>query len=221
MVQVQIGSRRYDAVKVQSCHTCTHPARMLIEEKLIQNYSYRVIAEMFSEKMMVLKEGDDPIWLPKVGYMSIGGHYTKGHMPLEAASMRRIADKRAQRISEHVMEDGDDPFVDQFVLAEAVVARTHQRLVKGEIEPEVRDGLAAAKFLQQIEDETENGVTAEAWAQAMTVYFETARRIMPIGMWQEFTHALTGNPILRAIERKLAPKDPDAIDVEYDVTGDI
>jgi hypothetical protein len=217
MIQVRIGSRQYDAVKVSNCRTCTHPARMHIEEKILLSYSYRDIEEMFSDKEMVLERDGDPQWLPKVGRMSIRNHYIAGHMPLEAATMRRIAERRAATVSRSA-EDGD-ALVDQYVLAEAVVARTHQRLALGEIEPEIRDGLAAAKFLQDVQAQIDPDTTAEAWTQAMTVYFETARRVMPLGMWAQFTQELSGNPILRAIQQKLTEPD-DAIDVEYDVHGD-
>lgn len=191
----------------------------MIEEKIILGYSYRSIEDLYSDTDMVLEQGESPQWLPRVGRMSIRNHYAAGHMPIEAAEMRRITENRARSISRAV-EDGDT-LVDQVSLAEAVLARTHERLVKGEIEPEIKDGLAAAKLLQDLDEGTESGVTAEAWTQAMTQYFETARRFMPPGMWHQFTQALTGNPILRAIEQKLAPQDPDdVIDVEYDVHGE-
>jgi hypothetical protein len=217
MIQVRIGSRQYDAVKVSNCRTCTHPARMHIEEKILLGFAYREIEEQFSEREMVLDKDSDPQWLPRVGRESIRNHYVVGHMPMEAATMRRIAERRAHTVSRSV-QDGD-VLVDQYVLAEAVVARTHQRLALGEIEPEVRDGLAAAKFLQSVQAEIDPDTTAEAWTQAMTVYFETARRVMPLGMWAQFTQELSGNPILRAIQQRLTEPD-DAIDVEYDVHGD-
>lgn len=207
MVQVRIGNHTYDAVYVSSCHTCTHPARMLIEERIIQGHSYRGIAEFFSEREIEVEEGRKQL-MPRIGYMSIRNHFVAGHMPLEAATLRRLSERRAQQLGVAI-EEGVDKLVDQYTLAEAVVHRTYDRLVTGEIEPEVRDGLVAAKFLQDVEERQLGGFDSEAWSQAMTVYFETARALMPEGMWTQFTQALANDPILRAIEQRLNPADPD------------
>lgn len=209
MVQVRIGNRTYDAVYQPSCRTCTHPARMLIEEKILQNFSFRAIAELFSEKTI---EGENgyPQTLPRLTHQSINGHFLNGHMPLEAATLRRLAEKRARQIGAQY-EEASEQFVDHVVLAEATIARVYERMVKGEIEPEVKDGIAAAKMLADIDANTQQGLDAEAWSEAMTVYFETARKFMDGPTWASFTSSLSTNPILRALERRL---DPQVIDAE-------
>ena len=211
MVQVRIGSRVYDAVYQSNCHTCIHPARMLIEEKILQGYSFRSIADLYSEKT-IDDEGGQSLWLPKIGHMSIYNHFHNGHMPLEAEALRKLSERRAKQIGSRYEEEAGK-FVDHMVLAEAVVARAYDRLVLGEIEPEVKDGLAAAKFIAEVEANTNAGLDAEAWSDALTVYFETARMFMDDRTWQEFTIALARNPILRALERRLSP-DSDVIDAE-------
>lgn len=202
MVQVKVGSKTYDAVYQPSCRTCTHPARMLIEEKILQNYSFRAISELFSQKEI---EGEDggPMLLPRITYQSIHSHFTNGHMPLEVATLRKLAEKRARDIGSRY-EEAAEQFVDHVVLAEATIARVYERLVKGEIEPEVKDGIAAAKLISDMESDTQAGLDAEAWSEAMTVYFETAREFMDAATWGRFTSALAANPILRSIERKLS-----------------
>lgn len=213
MVQVRIGSRTYDAVYQTNCHTCTHPARMLIEEKILQNFSFRAIAEQYSEKM-IEGEGGRPISLPRIGHMSIYNHFHNGHMPLEAATLRKMAERRARQIG-HQYEEAVEQFVDHMVLAEATIARVYDRMVKGEIEPEVRDGLAAAKLMADVEAEHSAGLDSEAWSEAMSVYFETARHHMDEQTWARFTADLQVNPILRALERRLNP----GMTVDGDVAG--
>lgn len=211
MVQVRIGNRIFDAVHEPSCHTCTHPARMFIEERIIQNWSYRRIAQTFSGVDFEIEPGRME-QMPHVGYHSIRNHFLRGHMPLQAATLRQLAERRAAQIGS-TYEQAAGQFVDQVVLAEAVVTRAYERMASGEIEPEVRDGLQAAKFLQEVNDRTQAGLDAEAWSQAMQIYFETARQFMPDEMWAQFTQSLTANPILRALARRMEQSD-DIIDGE-------
>jgi hypothetical protein len=211
MVQVKIGNRTYDAIHAPGCQTCQHPARMLIEEKILQNYSFRLIAQQLSDQQIPGPNGQ-PMTLPKVSYQSIYNHFKNGHMPLEAATLRRLAEKRAQAIGSQYEEQAEQ-FVDHVVLSEAIIQRTYERMVSGEIEPDVRDGLAAAKMVHDVEASTQQGLTNEAWSEAMTVYFDEARQLMDEETWGRFTAALRVNPVLAAIERRLNP-DPTVIDAE-------
>jgi hypothetical protein len=211
MVQVQIGTRVYDAVYEPNCRTCTHPARMLIEEKLLQNYSLRQVAALFSETEIDGPEGSRLI-LPRISHQSIGNHFRLGHMPIEAATLRKLAARRAERLG-NAYEERAEQFVDHVVLAEATVHRTYERLVTGEIHPDVKDGLAAAALIQRVEADVPGGLDNEAWSEAMTIYFEEARAAMDPATWSRFTQALSRNPVLRAIERRLSPtaEDPPLI----------
>jgi hypothetical protein len=211
MVQVKIGRKIFDAVYEPSCRTCTHPARMLIEEKLLQNYSYRAIAELYSEQHIPGENGEE-ITLPRLTHQSVANHFSKGHMPLEAATIRRLAEKRANDIGA-AYDEQVDRFVDHMVLAEATVARVYERMVIGDIEPDVKDGLAAAKMLADVEEKTTGGLDAEAWSEAMMIYFETAREHMDPVAWHRFTTDLAANPILRALQNRMNP-DPNVIDSE-------
>lgn len=203
MVQVRIGDRVYDAVYEPRCRTCTHPGRQLIEAAVLRNYSYRMIAREFSSKEVPGPEGTTQI-LPDIGHASIRNHFVQGHMPMEAAALRRLAEKRAEEIGADY-EEALGQFVDHHILANAVVQKTYDRLVLGEIEPEVKDGLAAAKFLADAQAAAGGGggIDGEAWSEAMTIYFETARAIMPPDLWYQFTTKLATNPILQAISERM------------------
>ncbi len=219
LIQVQIGNRRYSAVRVPNCLTCQHPARMLIEEQIVQQYPFRKIAERFSMKTVELEDGV-PTLLPRITHQNIYTHYSKGHMPVEVATMRRLAERRAQQIGV-ALEEASDRFVDQVMLAEATVARTYERMMLGQIEPDIKDGLAAAKFLQDVQDKAQGGFDSEAWSAAMTVYFEHAHALMSPEVWERFTSSLRADPILRAIVQKMqASVDEEPIDVEYEVDKD-
>lgn len=216
MVRVRIGNQEYDAVYQAACNTCRHPARMLIEEKILQNFSFRAISELFSETS-IKGEGDDEIVLPRISHQSVYNHFHNGHMPLEAATLRRLAQRRAEQIGSQY-EERAEQFVDHYVLSQAVVHKTYNRLVNGEIQPEVKDGLAAAKMIAEVEAQTQAGLDSEAWSQAMQVYFETAQRFMDPASWAAFSQSLATNPILRAIQARLSPESEDNV-IDADVVA--
>lgn len=97
LVQVRIGNRVYDAVRVPQCHTCNHPARMEIETGIVENLAYRVIAERYSDVEYKEPAGDITV-LPAISADSIRNHFLKGHLPLQAAVRRQLAEKRMQEI---------------------------------------------------------------------------------------------------------------------------
>lgn len=201
LVQVRIGNRTYDAIHNKACHTCTHPARREIEEKILQGKSYRSIAELYSGTDFTQADGT-VTRLPMVSWNSIFQHFKNQHLPVEAAVLREVADQRARDIGQHY-EEQTARIVDGYSFAQQVLIKTQQDLALGNLRPDVKDGLAAAKLIKEIEESAAGSVDAEAWSQAMTVYFETARLFMPEDMWSRFTTALAGNPILLAIQKRL------------------
>lgn len=218
LVRVQVGGRAYDAVREPNCRTCTHPARHEIENMIVQGFSYRAVAGQYSEVEWADADGSTTM-LPRVTFTNIYEHFQRGHMPASAEAMRRIIERRAEQIGAAQYENQIEQIVDHHILAQQVVLKTQERLASGEIVPEVRDGLAAAKFLQDVETASTGSLDAEAWSEAMQRYFEVAQKIMPPEMWEHFTRALAVDPILLAISNRLSPKD-DAIDAEIvDTTG--
>ena len=198
LVQVKVGGRVYDAVRDPRCHTCTHPARHEIEELITQGYSYRGVASTYSE--VDWQDADGKVHrLPKLSFQSVFYHFKHGHMPATAEAMRRIIERRAEKIGAAQYEKQIEQIVDQHIFAEQVLVRAQERLAKGEIEPEVKDGIAAAKFLQEVEAQTQQGLDVEAWSAAMQRYFEIAQQMMPPDMWHHFTQTLSRDPILRSI----------------------
>lgn len=204
MVRVKIGNREYDAAYHSSCHTCTHPARMWIEERILTGWSFRAISARVSG---IQVDGPDgvPYPMPEVGFNSIYSHFRNGHMPLAVEAMRQLTEKRARELGS-TYEEAAGQFVDHVVLAEAVIARTHERMVLGEIEPDIRDGLAAAKFLAETRA-TVGGDDSAAWSTAMTRYFETARQFMDDRTWDTFASALASDPILRKLAQAVEAPD--------------
>lgn len=209
LVQVKIGNQVYNARHSPMCKVCQHPARMDIELRLVEGWGYARISREFSD--VEYQVGGRTETLPFIKWSQIRYHYKNNHMPLAAEVERRIIEKRAEALGED-LEQSVERFVDQYTVAQSIMYKGHQRLVTGELQPSLQDTLAAAKLVQQIEDASGEKFDNEAWAQAMTVYFEIVQELMPPDTWSELGRRMADNPILAAL-KKQADGD-DAIDAE-------
>jgi len=211
LIQVRVGDRLIDAVREPQCWTCMHPARMEIESLVMQGHPYRRVAEQYSEVEWTDPNGES-ITLPKVTGNSIIHHFRNGHMPVPSAAQRAIIERRAQQIGAAQYENQVEQIVDQYTFAQQVLSRTQERMLSGEIQPEVRDGIAAAKLIQDMDSRAEDSLDVEAWSEAVQRYFEITQKIMPPEMWEHFVHAVSSDPILKAISSRASKED--AIDAE-------
>jgi hypothetical protein len=202
LVQVRVGNRVYDARRVSSCMCCNHPARMQIERMVVEGHPYQVIARQFSEVDYVVAGEEKK--LPRIEWSSIRTHYRNGHMPTELKAIRQIVDQRLDEIGQHA-EELQGMFVDSYTVARTVMNIGVQKLINGEITPSVKEMLAAAKLVKEMElNEQNNGsATDMEWQEAMSIYFTQARQLMPEDMWETFVRRLTLNPQLRALQERL------------------
>jgi hypothetical protein len=208
LVRYTIGGKSYDAVFHRTCKTCTHPARALIEEKVLLNYSYAEIAEMFSEREIDDGHGGF-IRTPKLAWSSIMNHYRRKHMPLEHAAARKIAEARAEQMGAEI-EGAAQRIVHHRDVVQTIVEQGHDLLQRHQLELDAGDVIRAAKLLADIDERAgTDQIDADAWSNAMQTIFETARRIMPPALWAQFTRELSQNPVLRALEAK-----EDVVDAE-------
>lgn len=216
LVQIKIGNKVYDAVREPRCHTCTHPARMDIETMIVENVAFNTIAERWSNVEYTSPPGT-LIVLPEVSAASIRNHFRQRHLPLHAAVSRQLAEKRMQEIG-YDLEGLGGAFVDHVAFNQAVLQKAQERLALGEIQVDVRDGLAAAKYLAEIEAAAGGSADAEAWAQAMEVYFGEAQKIMQPTQWRAFTESLAHNPVLKALAARIngTEQPPQAISAGRD-----
>lgn len=211
VIQVEIGGRVYDAVREPKCHTCTHPARIEIEKRILSGHSYRDVAEHYSGTEY--RVGLETRVFPRLDWTAIWNHVRNKHMPVEMAAMHQILTQRSRDLSEHYEEE-TAKIVDGYVFAQQVLRRSQEDLINGTLRPSIQDGLAAAKLIKEMDDDSPSGVDAEIWAQAMTRYFEVAREVMPVELWDVFAARLAADPVLHAIKKRVeAAEQP--IDAEY------
>lgn len=206
LVMMRVGRHEYPARYVPECLTCTSPFRHQIEADVVGGRTYAAIV-----RMLPPAQGDAP---PNPSVDSIRNHFTGGHMPIQAEMRRRLIETRARQVGKSI-EDAAETLVDQYTLAQTVVHRTFERLASGEIEPDLSDGLAAAKFVQQVEAEMESGLDQEVWVNAMQHLLTTAERYMPHDRWQAFGQEMMASPVIKALreqrEREAQRKEQQAL----------
>lgn len=172
----------------RQCKVCMSEHRFDIEEDLIAGRVYKKIHD-------ALPEDAD------ISIRNIKDHYNNSHMPLEQSAVRQIVEARAERMGKRI-EDSVDSLVDGMALAEVVVHKTFEKVAAGEIQPELKDGLAAAKFLAEMGEYEEGGADMAAITEAFIVYHEEAEQVMSPEQFEAFGQALAKNPVLKALARR-------------------
>lgn len=187
IVSYRLAGRDYPLRTHPTCKVCNSPSRLAVEEGIALGRPYAAIARE-------LPEGAD------LTARNVAAHYDGGHLPFDVEVMRRIVERRAEAIGRSI-DDGVEALVDQVSFAEVVVQRAYEGVARGDLVPDLADGLAAARLLQQVESDVDGGDKA-AWTEAVMIYFATAKRVMSAEQWASFGQQLAGNPILRALRQR-------------------
>lgn len=193
MVMTRIGGVDYPMRSVPSCKTCQSPQRTLIENELVKGRSYAVIRR----ELEGLPGGDR-------GHPSAEGiseHVKNGHVPIGASLQRRLIERRAKDIGRNI-EAAEESLADYVTVQQMIVSRGFERLQGGEIQPDVKDLIAASRFLHDVESQGDNGLGEEVMLQALHAYLEVARTFIPPDRWAEYGRAMAANPVLLAIAQK-------------------
>lgn len=192
----KMGGRLYPMTAQSHCHVCNSRYRREIEVGIANGHAYAAIQTS-------IKAGDDTF---EVSVASMRRHYERGHMPLDTEAVRRKLERRAlQRGAD--LDAGVESLVDGMGLAEAVVQKTFEAIQSGELNPDVKDGLAAATLMERFAP-IEASVSTEAYGQAFVVYFDTAQKVMTPGQFEEFGRRLQSDPTLKALIERYASDDP-------------
>jgi hypothetical protein len=191
-MQIEIAGRVYSAVHEPRCTVCTHDQRMEIEKALVENYAYMTIARRFF--------GDDERQI-RNSAQYLRKHYSHGHMPLEQGALREIAERRMAQAGVHYSETSER-YVDSVIFAQSVLNRAHTRVALNEVEPEITDGMAAAKFLSDAERRDAGTSDVTDYEAAMEVYFRAAREHMGTEQWNAFLDTLRADETLKTIAER-------------------
>ena len=200
VVNITVGSRHLPAVLDNTCPVCTHPARPLIEERLLYNDPYPVIAEFVSERKAETIDGVRITW-PALSAWQIAGHYANNHCPVDVRVLHQLTQQRMDG-TEADYDKSTERIIDHVVTLSQIAAIGQERLARGEMTPTVKETISAAKAVAAIDiatrqvDQIDHSAEYEA---AMEVYFEAAKQVMSPDQWRSFGALLSVNPVLRRL----------------------
>lgn len=160
---IEVDGESYPYRVEPRCRVCSSSQRLGIERAVANGAPFQRIAETFGDHAGINARG-------------IMAHVKRGHLPINAPSVQAVAKARSEEVSEAIA-----PMIRgaaaNLGFAHAVVDRVRIRLASGEIEPNVRDGLAAARLIVECETGSGPADTSE-WQDEIMGVFETAQAIM-------------------------------------------
>jgi hypothetical protein len=215
VVTVTVGSRHLPAVLDNTCPVCTHPARPLIEERLLYNDPYPVIADWVSDRKAEDIDGTIVRW-PPLSAWQIAGHYANNHCPVDVKVLHQLTQQRLAG-TESDYDTSHERIVDHVVTLAQIAAVGQERLARGELKPTLKETISAAKAVAAIDiaakqvEQTDNSARYE---QAMEVYFTAAKQIMNPEQWQAFGALLSANPVLRRLAEGGEIEDAEILEEE-------
>lgn len=201
-IKIKIGNREFPVVRSTRCGTCMHPARFQIEERILLNYGLPSISKWVSDKRTTLEDGTEQDW-PELSVVQLKYHKSQGHIPADADMISELAKRRAEALGID-LEEYRGRFVDHVVASEIVLARGVERLVKGEIEPDVKDTLTAAKLLGDLEAAKNGDSSVEEWQQLMVLYFKTVQAAISQEQWLQIMNKISAHPLVRTVRERMA-----------------
>jgi hypothetical protein len=180
---IAVGGRVYPLRRVASCRVCSSPQRLEIEEAVVATGGFAATARAFPES--------------GVSTRNIRDHVAHGHLPLIAEGVRRIQGEVSERRAQ-LVEKGAEAVADYLTFAQAVLARVSERVLRGEIEPSVGDGLRAAQLLADAQSSADD-LSAGDLATAIRIYLRTTKSLLSEDEFRELVDRLRENDTLRAL----------------------
>ncbi len=184
-VMYRVAGRTYPMNINPRCHTCRSPYRSFIENQILCGYTYKQIAESLPEDM-------------RLNARQISDHYRNGHMPLAEAARRAIIEQRARQKNLDA-ENGLDTLVDSITVLQSIVRDGSDRLARREIEPSVKELMAAAETLIALERDGEGSSDWEEVSQGIQHVMAMAKSHMSNEQFLEFSRDIVTSPFLKSL----------------------
>lgn len=187
---VTVGGVEIPIVKDSSCKTCESPYRHAIERLLSsKGMSYKSVMEALPPEA-------------KITVAAIKKHVQDKHMPYTIAQAHATVAVRARELGRDI-EEATTSVVTGLALADEVVKKTFEKLVEGNLEPEISDGMAAAKFVAEAErNASEVGIDRESIYMAFYECIQAAKRFMQPDHFDHFLQSLRSNPVIAGVANR-------------------
>ncbi len=117
----------------KGCLTCNHPLRWALEREMVAGRSWAAIVRDLPEDAGLTGR-------------NLRDHFAAGHLPVFEPAVQEHVTRQSQVPGEAVAPSVAK-LADTLGFAQTVVTRVSERLIAGDVQPSIRDGLAAAEHL--------------------------------------------------------------------------
>jgi len=187
LAKVAVSGRIYPAVYERRCRVCTSgPLRTQIEEETVSGKSWATIA----------------VDLPAeagLNARNLRDHFANGHLPVEEPTVQALADRQAADRGQ-VVEQAVEVAVDFLDFCRGVIGSVNKRVLTGEVQPTVRDAIAAATVLARFDPGPT--MTEDDYYRAFAAYHETVADVMAVERFADLNQRLEGQPVLKELKQK-------------------
>ncbi len=166
MTRVQVGNRTYDIQDHRYCKVFRHPDRAEIERAVLQSYSYASVIKAYVE--------DGP---PEARFTeeTLRRHVHAGHMPIKETARRVMVEERAKELGRNI-NDYHAALADEVVYLRQALQQAYEHLPNQV--PTVRDGVAIARALAEVEALAESPMNQEAILKGFMVYMQATEAVI-------------------------------------------
>lgn len=187
-VMYRVGGRLYPMRREPRCNTCQSPYRQQVERAVLQGMSYRRIVESLPEDAGLT-------------VYNVREHVARQHLPLDEFVKRAVIEERAQELGRDI-ESFQTTLADHITFARLGLQKAFERLVEGEVKPDLEDGIAFAQLLHKVGLEEGSEADREAMEQAMLAYMEVLEEVLEEEQRERFSVLASRHPVLRALARR-------------------
>ncbi|MCA1694056.1 MAG: hypothetical protein LC749_04625 [Actinobacteria bacterium] len=184
LANVTVGGNVYPLVSAPGCKTCGSEYRMEIEAGLVKGSSPNQVIKHLPEGHGLVER-------------NLRDHLAAGHLPLKSAAVQKLAQEESEERS-RVVEAGAEVLSTHAAFARTVVGRVRERVANGEIEPDIRDALAATKLLYEFESEP-SGLNQDNLVAAMVQFMRVVKGIVTPDQFAELGRQVNSDPLLNAL----------------------
>lgn len=185
-VMYRLGGRTYPMHSNPQCKVCQSPYRMEIERAFIRSYGpttiHRSLPPDVQEKILV---------------RNISDHCSR-HLPVDHTIRQAVIEARARELGTDV-ESATGALADHIVFAKVGLQRVYERIVEGEVVPDVKDGIAFAQLLLRVEEQAGQGVDEEIMARGFMSYLKAMREVCTPEQIQQMSVLIREDPTMNAL----------------------
>jgi hypothetical protein len=177
LVSFEVAGESYPWVTESRCRLCNSDRRLEVERLICQGRSYKaIITDLDLEGVLTDR--------------NLREHMINRHLPVQAAAARHVAREQGEIVAE-VIQPMIQGVAAHLSFAHSVVDRVRARMESGDAEPTLRDGIAAARFIAEVESVTGPNDLAE-WKHAYMALLEDITEIVTTEQKAELKRRLEG-----------------------------